>query len=376
LRLLVNFSTLKTGGGQNVAFNFLYAIDACPMDDIEFYYLVAKDSEVHQYLQRTKSGHYIVAPSNAALRILFEIFLGWYFLKKLEIDIVYSYFGYAWFPKRWSQVSGSVDSNLYYPEIDFWKGYPWISRLKRGLIDFYRLRSVKRANAVVFENKALEEQGRRIHGLKDTKLIKPSIFFSENNSDFKMPSYVSDNGKRGLFLCGWHLNKNIMLIPELAMEMRERKRSFTFLLTAPVDDSKLHKQFSELIEKYKVGEMIFITGPVNKDELYSLYSQIDFVFLLSKLESFSNNIIEAWYFGRPLIVADELWSRSICGDAATYVDRDSVTDIADKLCELLDSSEKYSEKVKRGSRLLLNYPSIQERIKEEIDYVRYVFQKI
>jgi glycosyltransferase involved in cell wall biosynthesis len=165
-----------------------------------------------------------------------------------------------------------------------------------------------------------------------------------------------------------------MLIPELAMEMRERKRPLTFLLTAPVDDSKLHKQFSELIEKYNVGEMIFITGPVNKDELSSLYSQIDFVFLLSKLESFSNNIIEAWYFGRPLIVADELWSRSICGDAATYVDRDSVTDIADKLCELLDSSEKYSEKAKRGSRMLLNYPSIQERIKEEIDYVRYVFQ--
>jgi glycosyltransferase involved in cell wall biosynthesis len=375
MRLLINFSTLKAGGGQNVALNFLYALDSYPIKDITCYYLVAKDSEIHQYLRQKKPGQFIVAPKNAVIRILFEIFVGWYFLKKFQIDTVYSYFGYAWFPKRWPQISGSVVSNIYFPMIDFWKDYNGINRLKRSFIDYYRLCGAKRSNAVVFENKALEKQGRRLYGLKYTKFIKPSIFFSDNKSNFKMPSSVSRSTKRGLFLCGWQLNKNIMLIPKLAMEMRERKRSFSFLLTAPLDGSKNNEQFFELVKKYKVCEMVFVTGPVPKDQLCSLYSQIDYVFLFSKLESFSNNIIEAWFFGKPLLVADELWARSICEDAAIYVDRDSVKDIADKLCDLLDSSERYTEIVKKGSKMLLDYPSIQDRIKEEIEYVRYISQK-
>jgi glycosyltransferase involved in cell wall biosynthesis len=376
IRILINFSTLKSGGGQNVALNFLYAVDSCRLEGVEFYYLAAKDSEVHRCLKQDKTKHYIVAPRNPLLRILFEVFVGWYFLTKFKIDIVYSYFGYAWFPRHWPQVTGSVDSNLYFPEIDFWSEYIGLRRWKRKIIDFYRICGVKRSKAVVFENEALEERGQRLFKLKHTKTIKPSICFNDNKLDFKLPVNLEQGMKSGLFLCGWHFHKNIMLIPELASEMRKRNRSFMFFLTAPQDWSSQHREFCNLVSKYNAGDMVFITGPVLKDELESLYNQIDFVFLLSRLESFSNNIIEAWHFGKPLLVSDALWAHSICQDAAFYVNRDSAVDIADKLCSLIDSSENYKEMIKKGKDILLKYPTIQDRIREEIDYVSHVFQKL
>jgi glycosyltransferase involved in cell wall biosynthesis len=376
LTILINFSTLKGGGGQNVALNFLYAVDSCRFEGVEFYYLAAKDSEVHRCLKQDKAKNYIVVPRNPLLRILYEVFTGWYFLTKLKIDIVYSYFGYAWFPKSWPQITGSADSNLYFPEIDFWSGYQGLGRLKRRIVDFYRVCGIKRSNAVIFENEALEERGRQLYGLGHTKTIKPSIYFNDKKLEFRLPADCMKGSKSGLFLCGWHLNKNIMLIPELAAEMRKRNHHFRFFLTAPPDGSSEHREFSKLISKHKAGDMVFITGPVLKDELESLYNQIDFVFLLSKLESFSNNIIEAWLFGKPLIISDEIWAHSICQEAAVYVNRDSVMDIAEKLCNLLDSNDSSNEMVKRGKDMLQQYPTIQDRMSEEIDYVRHVFQHI
>lgn len=376
MNILINFSTLKSGGGQNVALNFLYAVESCLMSDITCYYLVARGSEIHLYLQSQKKMHYIVAPQNALLRILFEVFVGWFFLIKFKIDIVYSYFGYAWFPRRWPQISGSADSNLYFPEIDFWDNYHGLSKLKRKIVDFYRICGVKRANAVVFENEAMEQNGRRFYGLKHTKFIKPSICLNENNMKWRCPQLDNSEVKRGLFLCGWHLNKNIMMIPLIAAELQKRKHSFGFILTAPVDESKEHRQLIDLVLKLNVANMVFVTGPVHKDELSSLYAQIDYVFLLSKLESFSNNIIEAWHFGKPLLVSDELWSHSICQHAAVYVKRDSVNDIADKLCLLLDSQDNREHLIERGFEMLRQYPAIQERVKQEMEYVRYVFQHV
>lgn len=374
VRLLVNFSTLKEGGGQNVALNFLYTVEAQPIEGIACYYLVAENSEPHRYLKNNGSQCYIVAPRNALKRILFEFFCGWFYLMKYNIDIVYSYFGYAWFPRCWPQVSGSADSNLYFPEINFWEGYHGLSRLKKGLVDRYRLYGVKRSDAVVFENEALEERARRLFRLRQTRVIKPSICFNEIQVDFELPFIGVHGAKRGLFLCGWHLNKNIMLIPRLAEEINRRGRTFDFILTAPLDGSKIHKQFSNLVREYNVEDMVHVIGPVHKDQLCSLYGQIDYVFLLSKLESFSNNIIEAWYFGKPLIVSDESWARSICQDAAVYVNRDSVMDIVDKLCVLLDSSDMQRCKVECGTRMLLDYPSIESRIKQEISYVCHVLK--
>ena len=293
-------------------------------------------------------------------------------IRKNKIDIIYSYFGIGLYTRKIPQVSGSADSNLYFPEIDFWIEYKGLSKLKRKIVDIYRIWGLRRVNGIIFENKVLEERCRQIYGIRNTTFIKPSINFNFENKSFNIP--IKINSSKGLFLCGWQRNKNFTLIPQIALELKKAERNFHFILTAPLDNSPDHKDFIQEIRKHGVEDMVTIIGRVKKEQLSSLYNQIDYVFLLSKLESFSNNIIEAWYFEKPLIISDEPWSRSICKNGAIYVNRNSAKVIAQQITKYeKDKSLKY-EVINNARKIFCTYPDIKQRTKEELNYLQYVYK--
>ena len=112
-----------------------------------------------------------------------------------------------------------------------------------------------------------------------------------------------------------NLTNMIAQIRESKEELDNQQKEVTRVLS----DQKLAK--SQLAKK--VDELILLIGKIEKKNLPSLFDQIDFVFLLSILESFSNNIIESWTYKRPLIISDEHWARTICEGAALYVNNNN-----------------------------------------------------
>jgi len=371
MNILVNLSTLKKGGGQNVALNFLSSLDTLNFENISFYFFVAEGSGSHQYLKSKKKVNFSVLPSNPLKRIFFELFLSKNILNKEKIDIIYTYFGIGLFTKKIPQVSGSADSNLYFPEINFWSHYKGLKRFKKRIIDLYRIWGLKRANAIIFENKVMEERSRKLFNIKYTKFIMPSISFDCENTNLRS---LVKNKSKGLFLCGWQLNKNIMMIPEIASQLKKHDVDFEFVITAPLDNSPEHIKFIKKVKFHNVENYINLVGTVNKHDLSSLYKSIDFVFLLSKLESFSNNIIESWYYKRLLIISDEIWARSICNESAIYVERDDSEVIANKIMEVLNNPKLENLVIHRASKMLLNYPSVNERTINEINYIKQIYE--
>lgn len=375
MKILLNFSTLKKGGGQNVALNFLYCFLEIKNHEDNYYFFVAKNSAIHKLLINKGVENFTVLPYNPVKRIIFEVFKSGKVLKKNKIDIIYSYFGFGLFPKHIIQITGSVDSNLYYPEIKFWDGYKGLSLLILKIIDKYRLYGLKRSHAIVFENKDLERRYRLLfNGDKPTITINPSINTKYGDKLIQLSGEFK-NYKKGLFLCSWQLNKNVMLIPEIASVFKSNKINFHFVLTAPNDNSILHQNFNSLCNKFGVSDMITVLGTIKKEELSDLYKQIDFVFLLSKLESFSNNIIEAYHFKKPLIISDEPWARSLCGDAAVYVDRNNPEEIFYAVNDLISNSCLYDKYVDLGCEELKKYPSIDEKMNQELKFIKDVFKK-
>lgn len=375
MNVLINMAPLKKGGGQNVGLNFvtcLYESSEIKTDEMEFFFAVAKGSDLNTYLS-TRSENVIEVPSSPLKRFYFEKKRGHEIIEKNKIDIIYSIFGIGYYPRRTPQISGVALSNLFFPEIDFWSEYSGITKLKKWLVDQVRIQGLKRATALVFENEEMENRCHSLYGLKDTRLILPSISTSIECEEYSIP--IKSNAPKGLFLCGWQRNKNFMIIPELAATLKRKGVDFHFIVTAEKDASEDCQLFISKMEKLNVGEMISIVGRVKKEELKSLYNQIDFVFLLSKLESFSNNIIEAWTFSKSLIISDASWSIGICSDAAMYVDRSDVNSITNAILLLINSPERKSELINNGIAMLEKYPTIIERTNLELEYIREVYEE-
>jgi glycosyltransferase involved in cell wall biosynthesis len=164
-----------------------------------------------------------------------------------------------------------------------------------------------------------------------------------------------------------------MKVPEIASYLKKSNHLFQFIITAPNDNSKMHREFLQLVKEYEVEEMISIIGPVKKQYLQSLYTQINFVLLMSKLESFSNNIIEAWYFKKPLVVSDENWSKGICKNAAHYINRESSKEIAESFEELQNNNAQQKILIEKGLEQLTKYPSIDEKTKTEISFLEKTY---
>ena len=372
MKLLINLAPLKIGGGQNVALNFVQCLRDLRRDGIEFFFVVSKGSRLHEFLANDSTAMVIVAPVNPVFRMMWEATVARHLVFKNGIDIIYSYFGMGLYPRSVPQITGSADSNIYCPEVNFWSNVGFVEKIKKRIIDEYRIYGVKKADAVIFENQFLEERGRRLLGLQKTKLIKPSINYSyvSNKYALSIPGHCA----KGLFLCGWQDNKNYNMIPSLAKSFKEKGVSFHFILTAGSSNRKKHDIFMGLVRELDVDNMISVVDNVEKEYLPSLYDQIDYVFLLSKLESFSNNIIESWAYSKVLVVSNLGWAKSLCGDAAVYVDRDNVCEITAKIAVLEADDSARSEMLTKGQKALSMYPSVEDRTKQEMQYIKEIYE--
>ncbi len=374
MNILVNLATLKKGGGQNVGLNFIYSIFNINYPNCNFYFVVVEHSEIHKTLAKYGVSNISFMPSNPIKRMVKEFLFGNKILKAYKIDIIYSYFGYGLYSKKCPQISGSADSNLFFPEIDFWKHYSGFKLVVKNLIDRYRIWGLKNATAVIFENEAMQQRGIKLFKLKKTIFIKPSVSEIKEITEFKLSPYIQAQ-KKGLFFCGWQKNKNYLFIPEIAAELKRNKIDFQFVFTAPANQSPEHLEFLDLIKKLDVEDRVFIIGSIHKSQIPSLYQSVDFIFLLSKLESFSNNIIESWFYKKLLIVANEDWAKSICKDAAFYVDINSAKSVTDKLITLINNEDLQQKIISKGNEELNKYPSVNEKTKQELEYIRKIYEE-
>ncbi len=372
MNVLINLAPLKAGGGQNVGLNLLSGLETLSDPEVSLYFYVSAGSAIGAAVKEKYADRVIEGPHNTTKRVMFErTGLGKY-LRENKIDIIYSCFGYACVSRKYRQVCGMAESNIMYPEIDFWKEYRGIRKLGKNVIDAYRKWGYKRADALVFENEAMYKRASQIFG-KDKKAtyIKPSINVSDTEGQFEFEKRHEDSYV-GLFLCGWQLNKNIMCIPELIDEMRKAGRHFEIIITVDENDNnEIAQAFKNKLRSMAVEECVHMVGRVDKNDLSALYDKVDFVFLLSRLESFSNNIIEAWHYRKPLVISDQEWAHGICRDAALYVDRDDPVRIVEKLLECIDGG-RAGDYVAKGVAEYRSYPSIEERTRQEMRYVKEI----
>ncbi len=378
MKILINTLSLRAGGGQKVGYNIVSYLLANKNRYLafDFYFLCAKNSKLYDLLLAKKEKN--IAVLNLSNK--FDYLVNYFFkipnlLKKINPVVIYSIFGYPLRPKKYCNIIGEAASNIFFPEINFWEDYKGFSLAKKKFIDSIRIRALKQADGIIFENEAMFRRSHTIFKIPEEKtcFIKPAIDKNINESTInKRP----DSNFKLLLLCSWQLNKNIMIIPKLLEYVKQKEENIKVLFSVKSNETNnIAQQFYKEIQNRKVENYIEYIGSISPEKIPNVYEKIDAVLLLSKLESFSNNIIEAWKFQKPLIISDMEWSRSIIKNpAACFVNRDNINDIFKTILKLKKNKSYYDNIVLKGKEELDKYPNIDIFVQEIFNFIEKIIK--
>lgn len=270
----------------------------------------------------------------------------------VRADVTYTIFGP---PLRGSHVGTTVTgvaySNLFYPEVDFWRAEPLARRVARWARDRMRLRALLSADALIFETEATKD---RAHGMYPKLRGRPTLVCppSPRPGFFRdAVDYEANDPPRVLLAASWHPNKNLHMLPRVARALCERGAPATFVLTLEPGSAGANSIAAQAAALDVAGSFEFI-GRVPSDGMPATVADSDVMMLISELESFSNNVIEAFAARVPLVISDRDWAKSVCRDAAAYCEPTVEDSIADAILDATSGPMRRRELVEKGSTVL------------------------
>ena len=156
-------------------------------------------------------------------------------------------------------------------------------------------------------------------------------------------------------------HKNLWRLNSIIEEMLKLNfNNFEFLVTTSY--SNWISTIKENVNQDNIKKHLKLIGNVSTSNIDELYKRSNALLILSDLESFSNNYMEAWKAGKPIISSNRDFARSICKDSAVYVESHNPPEIAKVIINLINSDELQRTLVEKGKELLSSLPSQEARL--------------
>lgn len=360
MRILLDASHQRAGGGLQVSHGVLSALTDEAFAKHDWHILAPEGSSLHIAAAQINIAS-TTYPISSAYRVTRGRAVVKAVSRQFHPDIAYTVFGppvprHAGIPTA----AGMAYSNLLYPEIDFWGHLSRRDRWANTVRDSLRRRSVRQASGLILETEALRRRAvRQWHYDEATTTVipptvSPYLLDPEPNPHLSEQLRSLPHDQACVLLAsGYHPNKNLDQIPAVAAAAPE----LHFLVTVSQESSG-GELLRAATEQLGVSDRVHLIGSVPQVSIGLLYRRADAVLLISELESFSNNVIEAFATRTPLVVSDRDWAQSAAGSAAIYVPpRDPVV-VAAGLRAALDDNAR-TRRLDEGSAILVEQHGTQ-----------------
>jgi glycosyltransferase involved in cell wall biosynthesis len=366
----INLVPVMTGGGLQNAINLIIGINDLECDNSKFVFLI-RNTKLEEILIE-KQMEYIKIEDSIFSRLFYELF---FFLGK-KGNIIFTLFGgkplvtYKNFT-----ISGCAYSNLFYPEIDFWGYLSFPKKLIKKLKDIYRFYLIKFSDVVIFETEILKERAIKLKNFKQdrTFVIKMAVnkIVSESNVNSSQENFTKGINKRFkiLYLGSSHPNKRQHLLINIVRELKKKNTDFCFITT--MQNNSYTKEVISTIEKEELSEFIINIGPVDGMKAGELIKECDAMINIAKLESFSNNFIEAWTLKKLLILTDADWSRDSCKRSALYINPEDSVESANDILILIENKKLQKTILESYEDTLSNYLDYKEKT---VKYMELIYK--
>ncbi|MCM0612643.1 glycosyltransferase [Marinobacter sediminum] len=363
MNLLLDVGSIKTGGGLQLAINFLKYLESKEVKkNLESVYVLRPEKgplSDDKYYEFVCDG-VLTYPDSYIKRKMFEVFTLDKFLRTNNIDIAYTFFGSGLGDlKNVRKVVSVAYPIICYPDSSYWDYLPFFKKFKKKLVNDFRRNRIKKADTVIVETEVMRY---RLHKFLD-------LAFSRLTTIPPSPSsFVSDVGyenkgeeNRILLLGGTDPHKNLWRLPSISNSLEKiGVVDYCFILSVSEEafDDCLELMGVDL--KFNRDKFRFV-GSIHPEKINEIYASADFLMNVSDLESFSNNYMEAWKAGIPLICSDRDFSRNICKGSAVYIEPHDAEGAAEGIKLLIDDKSSQQNLVEEGKVQLSRLPTINEK---------------
>ncbi|MEO0553749.1 MAG: glycosyltransferase [Bacteroidota bacterium] len=171
--------------------------------------------------------------------------------------------------------------------------------------------------------------------------------------------------------------KNIVIYPsryyphknhEFLIELASKHYSFfmknevKFFIT--LDENEQTKHLFRTINENNLGGVINNTGEIPQERLAEIYSQSKVLFFPSKAETFGNSLVEALYYGLPIVAPSLPYAKAICGDAGIYYEVDNHDSAFALLTKILLDEDSWNKTSKISLKQYENFIDTEQWISE------------
>ena len=371
MKVLINTSNLKVGGGVQVADSICRELYKYTQHT---FVIVASDALKGCANDIKKYPNIKVVCYNLPSSILSAISGNDFFLDTLvskeNIDVVLTVFG----PSRWVpkclHISGFARSQLVLNDSPYWLTLSLLRRIKaysRKLVMMYLFR--KSTSVFYTENSYISAKLKRLFPKSRVYTVtnnynqvfdKPDLW----NYSIKLPEF---GGLTLLTISANYPHKNLSIILPTIHYLKKYYPSFKFRFVLTISS----EQFLPISNEEK--EHIVFLGPVNINQCPYLYKQSDIMFLPTLLECFSASYAEAMKMKLPILTTDLNFAKSLCANAAFYYDAVSPKSLAEAIYKLGNDKCLLNDLIQKGTEQLLTFDNCEKRVEKLLNILQKEF---
>lgn len=370
MKILINCSNLKTGGGLQVANSI-----CCQLYRFQQHHFIvvlssSLDNTKEKICNQNNIDVYTYNITNHPSTLLRgrDRFLD-NLVKNNNIDAVLTIFG----PSRWCprvvHLSGFAIPHLVIPESPYFKRMGMKESLKWKIFVAIRKWSFARcANYYWTENPYISKRLAQLFPKKKIYTVSNYYHqvFDDHSStwkrDINLPPF---DGTTCITVSSYWPHKNLEIIIDIIRELRQTHPFFKIRFVLTITNQQM-----PIPEDVK-SNIIYI-GKVDVSSCPYLYEQCDIMFQPSLLECFSATYAEAMRMEKPIVTTDMEFAHGLCNNAACYYNATSAHAAAEAIYSVASNNNYCHDLIENGKRQLSNFDNYEERANKLISIIESI----
>ena len=337
MKVLINFSNIKVGGGLQAATSVILDL-LRDSRGVDWLFIISTPIQKQLKDDFIKSKKFVLcdlSPFN-----LYSVFNARKILNKsteiFEPDLVFSFFGPVfWKPKNVKHLIGFANAWLVSPKSKAYSIYPLAFSLMQRIKNYLLGKFVFDKNSYyVTEVEWIKTKFCEYFNAKQNKIFivgntVSHYFYLKDEINTKY-EYINDYpGFKFLTVSHNYPHKNLKTIEVVGQKLLEQGKEFKFFVTLSEDE---YDKTSELFKSFT-----FNLGVVDIEDCPSVYKYCDALYLPTLIECFTVSYLEAMHTNKPIFTSDMDFAKNICGEDAFYFDPYDEENIFKILNDYLDA---------------------------------------